>query len=120
MATGPCQQSVQRLDERTGWIAQELMGMKKALESERRAMASGCVVASEYWQTPFGEGNEQGSWRTTSRQSGFEQRPRAGSLVKYLNKLGFTQVMIVKVDRVFAGPTVMENFKVIGPVSINP
>ena len=86
MATGPCQQSVQRLDERTGWIAQELMGMKKALESERRAMASGCVVASEYWQTPFGEGNEQGSWRTTSRQSGFEAATQSRVLGEVLEQ----------------------------------
>jgi len=37
VTTGPSQQSVQRLDERTGWIEQELMGMKKALEAKRRS-----------------------------------------------------------------------------------
>ena len=45
---------VQRLDERTGWLEQELAGMKRALESERRrAGAEERVLSSRYWQEPF-------------------------------------------------------------------
>ena len=80
VTTGLSQQSVQRLDERTGWIEQELMGMKKAFGSRKKkshgiwSSTDWRVLAttlwsrrsSTWWPTP-----EQGSWRTSSRQSGF-------------------------------------------------
>lgn len=70
MTTGPSQQSVQRLDERTGWIEQELMGMKK--------VASGRALTGEYWQQPCGRGEAQPGGQPLSRVlGGLSQGSRA-------------------------------------------
>eukprot|EP00434_Breviolum_minutum_P025704 symbB.v1.2.022715.t1/scaffold2026.1/size92022/4 len=149
VTTGLSQQSVQRLDERTGWIEQELMGMKKALEAERRrAMASGRALTGEYWQQPCGRGEAQPGGQPLSRVLGglpqgnraLEQRPQSRVLGEVCgqdraaagtNGQGVShgdrarpqsRVLVKDVNKIglLQDSTVMENFEAIGLVSINP